>query len=245
MNEQEYAALQEYSAPSERLSAAMLYNRKRRTLIWGYDTERNSFHVYIGDDDKIHIVSYSFGDYLLSHKTEDTATPPEYVPNKRVYPAACDLQFCKLLIQADVRIPFTTFEARGEEDFYGKRLEELIVVPADFRAPEVQLSLAELGLPEDLPMLQYPHLCEALEQVIVKDVADFMSDAARRVRFKGEDPARFGENIARRLAFCVRQFGIENEFYEDNAQIRPDIVSSAMTTLVPRVVSALETVRAN
>jgi hypothetical protein len=242
LNEQEYAALLQYRATPERLSANMLHNRKRRTLIWGYDTERQSFHVYIGDDDKLHIVLYTFEGYLLSHKTEDDAAPQEYVPNKRVYPAACDDQFCRLLLGADVRIPFTTFQARAEQDFHGKKLEELIVIPPDFKAPAVEMTFAELELPEDLPMMRYPHIRQQLETAVLADIADFVTHAYRQVHFKNEDPEVFRERIPRRLENFVRHFGIE-EAFDGVEGIRHDICEKAKTTLVPRVMAVLQGAR--
>jgi hypothetical protein len=244
LNEQEYAALLQYRATPERLSAKMLHNRRRRTLIWGYDTERHSFHVYIGNDDKLHIVSYTSEGYLLSHKTEDAASPQEYVPNKRVYPAACDVQFCRLLVGADVRIPYTTFEARPEQDFHGKQLEELIVIPADFEAPRVQMTFAQLELPEDLPMLRSPYIQERFEKAVFADIADFVAHAYQRVKFKNEDPEVFREGVARRLSFSVRRFGIDEGFYDEDDSIRDDITEKAKTTLVPPVMALLHSAHA-
>ena len=43
------------------------------------------------------------------------------VPNKRVYPETCDIDFCHLLISSGINIPFTIFdETREQAKYYGK-----------------------------------------------------------------------------------------------------------------------------
>ena len=241
MTEQEYEALTAYQASPERIGAHMLLNRKPRTLIWGYDVDRNSFHAYLGNDGKIHIVLYAFEGYLLSHKTEDEAAPREYVPNKRVYPAACDLEFCRILMDADVSIPFTTFEARQEAAFYGDVLEELIEIPESYAPPVVQVSVEDFDLPEDSRFHSYPHLRDALERGIPGAVAEMVRDFHRRVVFKKEDPEQFRDHIARRLGSIVSRVEYDNDLLgEGNPLALFKLSDKAKATLVPRVMAVLE-----
>ena len=41
-----------------------------------------------------------------------------YVPKKRLYPAKCDYEFCRLLKEHGVYLPFTTWEAPAEKMIY-------------------------------------------------------------------------------------------------------------------------------
>jgi len=47
------------------------------------------------------------------------------IPDKRLYPAACDLEFCRVLVDEGEDLPFTTFEEREQVQYHGKILEEL------------------------------------------------------------------------------------------------------------------------
>jgi hypothetical protein len=50
----------------------------------------------------------------------------DYIPSKRLYPERCDFEFCKLLKETDVNLPFTTFDAKNAEykkgPYYGEIL---------------------------------------------------------------------------------------------------------------------------
>lgn len=49
-----------------------------------------------------------------------------YIPDKRLYPEACDYHFCKLLKDKGVNLPFTSYnERRTKADFYGFTLEDI------------------------------------------------------------------------------------------------------------------------
>lgn len=114
------------------LTGAMLGNQSDRTLIYGYTTERDTFHVYLLHG-VIHVLVYESGfnfadrpdlnrpSKLVSHQTEaELSSNHQYVPNKRVYPAACDYEFCAMLMRCGVNIPFTTYEPRPETSFHGQ-----------------------------------------------------------------------------------------------------------------------------
>lgn len=98
--------------------------KKDRTLLYGYTCARSTFHVYLKDM-KIHTVIYNV-DY-----TEDEPKPfnmreieisdnEDFIPNKRLYPAACDYEFSMLLGRVTGKsLPFTTYEERPEQQYYG------------------------------------------------------------------------------------------------------------------------------
>lgn len=105
---------------------APLQNRRDRTLIWGYTTARDSFHVYLQDETIFRIV---YGRDWAEAIRGQHFLPSRLVPNKRVYPEASDFEFCKLLMSHGVEIPFTTFNAdRPAKTFHGKLAEELVNV---------------------------------------------------------------------------------------------------------------------
>jgi hypothetical protein len=132
MNQQEYKQLTTETIERRVLGLADLVNRTPRTLIFGYTTDRDTFHVYIGPDNLIHVLFYSErgssvpeGEprfLILGHTFGESGglqDNGEYVPNKRVYPESCDYEFCKVLKSHGVNIPFTTFtedaDARRKE----------------------------------------------------------------------------------------------------------------------------------
>lgn len=100
-----------------------------RTLLYGYTCAREDFHVYIKDT-QIHVVVYK-NDY-----SKDFVKPKEmreiqvtsnydYVPDKRLYPEACDYLFCKLLKKRSIPLLFTYFDdKRVTQGFYGFTLED-------------------------------------------------------------------------------------------------------------------------
>lgn len=80
-----------------------------RTLLYGYDCDRRTWHIY-QKDGEIHRAIY------ITHNPKPEAYDhgPELdveilVPNKRLYPEACDFEFCKKLKQLGAWLSFTTF----------------------------------------------------------------------------------------------------------------------------------------
>ncbi len=100
-----------------------------RTLLYGYTCKGKTFHVYLKNE-KIHAVTY-FVDY-----TDRVPTPKDmsviaieknedYIPDKRLYPEACDYHFCELLKKKGIALPFTGYnEERPKDDFYGFTLDD-------------------------------------------------------------------------------------------------------------------------
>lgn len=129
MTPQEYAQIQKLptSAPKV-LTGQDLGNKTPRTLLWGYTTDRYSFHVYLDEHAVIHKVIYLYDDTLVLHLTESNIESNEgWVPSKRLYPEACDAEFCRLLIERGLQLPFTAYNETRElgHSFYGKKKAEL------------------------------------------------------------------------------------------------------------------------
>lgn len=127
MTKHEYE-IEFYNVQQERMQiidGSMLKNQKDRTLLYGYTCDRLTWHVYIKDG-VIHKVKYGYGwcsneympvtEFLVEYNAQ-------YVPDKRLYPECCDLEFCELLEWRGVELPFTTFNFdREEKQFYGEIL---------------------------------------------------------------------------------------------------------------------------
>lgn len=80
--------------------------------------------------DEIHTITYNTNYLTMTPENLEEIEVKDnfgYVPDKRLYPETCDYEFCKLLKEAGVHLPFTSFNSnRKEEDFYGFTLWNLI-----------------------------------------------------------------------------------------------------------------------
>jgi hypothetical protein len=83
-----------------------------RTLLYGYDTDRRTWHVYQRHGE-LHRLIYIDGN-------PETSPPEGYisaprlkvdiiVPNKRLYPEGCDFEFCKKLRKLNVHMTFLSY----------------------------------------------------------------------------------------------------------------------------------------
>ncbi len=85
-----------------------LTDQRDRTLLYGYDCDRNTWHVYLKDG-VIHRIVYPFrGDVLVEDVGPDHV-PAALVPDKRLYPERCDFEFCMMLARLGVAMSFTVF----------------------------------------------------------------------------------------------------------------------------------------
>jgi hypothetical protein len=101
------------------LSASLLKNQEDRTLLWGYTTERDSWHVYL-EDGRIKLYTYGYPDKEIRSLDKTLYFPEELIPSKRLYPEACDFEFCQLLMSMGASLPFTGFNKdRQIQQFYG------------------------------------------------------------------------------------------------------------------------------
>jgi hypothetical protein len=106
--------------PERRIIGDDLKNQEDRTLLYGYTCERDTWHVYLYDG-VIHVVKYGYKEPLVEMHP---ATNEAFVPDKRLYPERCDFEFCKLLADYDVYLPFTTFDEKvynetKDDSFHG------------------------------------------------------------------------------------------------------------------------------
>lgn len=89
-----------------------------KTLLYGYDCDRNTHHVYQDFHGLIYLYVYKDGP-VIGQPTEikkidvsevGVPTLQDLIPNKRLYPQYCDYEFCAYLKGRGVELPFTTWE---------------------------------------------------------------------------------------------------------------------------------------
>lgn len=117
MTNDEFESLAQTSFPLVLIDVGELEDRSDRTLLWGYTAERYSWHVFLRAGE-IEIVVYEFPYTIMDHKRDHTFDAADLIPNKRLYPEACDYEFCTLLCSVGVFLPFTTFDGKREHKQY-------------------------------------------------------------------------------------------------------------------------------
>lgn len=116
MNKNDFLALGDIEELVHKLTIDDLEDKSDRTLLYGYTCDRYTWHVYV-ENQEIITLFYGFGEMKEVYVSEDRY----YVPDKRLYPECCDFEFCALLKERGVHLPFTTFnEDREYSQYYGK-----------------------------------------------------------------------------------------------------------------------------
>ena len=101
-----------------------------RTLLYGYTCERETFHVYLKNG-KIYTVAYKndFSTGVAKPKNMRqiiVSSNFDYIPDKRLYPERCEYNFCVLLKERGIHLPFTAWN--GDIDtavrYHGFTLED-------------------------------------------------------------------------------------------------------------------------
>ena len=96
-------------------------NSTDRTLLYGYTVDRETVHVYLHTGYVRRIVYNERTRVLPEVPQTFFTTLDSVVPNKRLYPEACDYDFCAYLKRNGVHLPFTTFnQTREPEQFHGE-----------------------------------------------------------------------------------------------------------------------------
>jgi hypothetical protein len=100
-------------------------DRNSKTLLYGYDCDRNTWHVFQNHHGLVFLHVYK--NNLSSYETrqaidvsgDGVADLQELVPNKRLYPEYCDFQFCAYMKEKGVHLPFTVWsEPRRSNDAF-------------------------------------------------------------------------------------------------------------------------------
>lgn len=137
MNKLEYETLIDLSFDDH--SAYNIQRFNMGTLLYDYDCDRRTWHIYKDNYKTITKVIYSLDkliDYTVNIGNISKNNLTNLIPNKRLYPARCDLSFCLFLKQLSLELCFTNF---GEEEqncfnsycndlkFYGFRIDDFDV----------------------------------------------------------------------------------------------------------------------
>lgn len=94
------------------ITAKDLKNKSDRTLLYGYDCDRNTWHTYIKNR-KIHTI--------IGSNEVNIDNNFDYIPNKRLYAQCCDYEFCSMLADLNVNMAFTNYGESSQNDngYYG------------------------------------------------------------------------------------------------------------------------------
>lgn len=240
MTEEQLLRLRFFSKePVHLIARECLTDLTPRTLVYGYFTDRSDLHVYLADDGRIHRVVY-LGDMLACYGTEETLSLDDFTVSKRLYPECCDFEFCKLLKQHDVSLPFTTYGKHDNGPFFGKRREELIQVPENFLPLKVSLDYKALGLKSSQYGLTTKKNRDGFQSWLDGRLTDVATDAYLRMsQLKGSQPA-FEENI-RGLARAVKYWdllsrGADGPTYPE--YVMPEELVSSLVVQLGAVVTA-------
>ncbi len=111
------------------LTVSDLSDARNRTLLYGYTYNDKTFHVYVKRN-KIFTVVYNeefINDTVRPKQMQQVVITSnnDYIP-KRLYPETCDYEFCKLLKDRNIILPFTNYNnERCIKDFYGFTLDNI------------------------------------------------------------------------------------------------------------------------
>lgn len=87
-----------------------------RTLMFGYTTDRFTFHVYVANEllHKLIYDSITLIPYL--YESAERFSCGQVIPDKRAYPERCDFQFCRNILDLGFSIPFAMWNDDHYED---------------------------------------------------------------------------------------------------------------------------------
>lgn len=129
MTSEELKIIKEFKPDKEVIKANNLKNKSNRTLLYGYTCDRRTWHVYLKDE-KIHIVKYRHDyerDIPVNLVEIEASCNRDYIPDKELYPSACDFEFCMLLKSKGCELMFTSEDERPEAAYYGYLSENAVL----------------------------------------------------------------------------------------------------------------------
>lgn len=121
MTPEQYKELEAKYIHPKVLSINDLENKTNRTLMYGYNCDRTTYHVYLYEKE-IYIVNYEEtynSKPVISLPLEDDSC---FIPSKRTYIGESDFEFSKLLIQRGYTIAFTYSEGDSIPTYHGRLL---------------------------------------------------------------------------------------------------------------------------
>ena len=214
MNQEEFDKLSTSVELDPIIKVSDLNNATPRTLVYGYTLERDTFHLYLGEDARFHLDVYDGDDFrVIPEFSADRIHPSNCVPSKRAYPAACDAEFCTLLQQRRVSLSFTTFDPQGQKQWSANPAEVATLDKSEYPAIP-QLSLNDIGF-TDNARYKYNVPEKELLQEINSWMVEMCQTVWRRFKFKQTSPDRFIANFEANLTWTVNHIlraDLDNQF---------------------------------
>ena len=98
------------------LCAESLNDKSDRTLLYGYELDRSSTHIYMKDGE-IHYNNYNNdgGNHYIVKSIYS-----EHIPEKRTYPESTDSEFLDALSRFNIDVCFTTYDQDRADKLKGK-----------------------------------------------------------------------------------------------------------------------------
>ena len=126
MKAEQLTEVRAIKAAKPSISIDDLTDKSDRTLIYGYDVDRVTIHVYI-ENERISYYRYSRSGEFMDFRNDERWHDPEYlVPNKRAYPEATDFEFATILARIGHPITFTTWgilrSQPNSEKYHGRTM---------------------------------------------------------------------------------------------------------------------------
>ena len=103
------------------ISVNQLKDRSDGTLLYGYDCNRNTYHMYLKNEE-FNIFIYTSEKVIFYNNYKDKLPIDQrLLPNKRLHPERCDYEICKLLKDEGIHLPFTKYnEEIVVKQYYGR-----------------------------------------------------------------------------------------------------------------------------
>lgn len=239
MKESDFQSLKDIDSNKNIIKIIDLNDLTPRTLIYGFTSERDTFHLYLDDQNgsvtfnRVVYDSYNVIKKNISMFEMNEIGTVECLPDKRVYPAASDFEFCKILANKGRNIPFTTFDERPEMLFYGKKSHELIefensITPKYRGGDQVIIDFAK-----SLRLSYSSHILDSIIDPINGQIEGFF----RSVLLSGNsisDSKKWLDHIAPSLRFHIKKKIEQNHlsgYYDREPDFNDEELDNAISSL--------------
>lgn len=122
MNKEEYSILN--NEIKELITIKNLTNKEDRTLLYGNSHMNYVHHLYIKNQN-IYMVYYHSSYIEAVYCDKYIQSNDAYIRNfVKLYPECCDYEFCKLLLNKGLSLPFRIWDYRVKTNLYWGRILE-------------------------------------------------------------------------------------------------------------------------
>lgn len=110
-------------------SADIFKDKTDRTLMYGYDMDRNTVHIYLHEGIMC-AIKYTYDGKILSEERGEFDEIYHVLPSKRAYPESTDKEFFEILKYRNEEVVYTTFDQKRADmlkglSYHGKIYEDL------------------------------------------------------------------------------------------------------------------------